>query len=67
MRRVVHQKENKTAGFQDSEYPVFWVEVWNKYTRQWVSIDPIVMKLIEVCPKRKSRHSSHLLLMSETS
>lgn len=47
------KRKTKTAGFQDSEYPVFWVEVWNKYTRQWVSIDPIVMKLIEVCPKRK--------------
>ena len=47
------KRKTKNLDFQDSEYPVFWVEVWNKYTRQWVSIDPIVMRLIEVCPKRK--------------
>lgn len=38
---------------KDSEYPVFWVEVWNKFLHQWVSIDPIMKKIIEVCPKRK--------------
>ncbi|RCK57504.1 DNA repair protein RAD4 [Candida viswanathii] len=41
------------AALQDSEYPTFWVEVWNKFQHQWVSIDPVMKKIIEVCPKRK--------------
>ncbi|KAL6453156.1 RAD4 DNA repair protein RAD4 [Candida maltosa Xu316] len=49
-----NQRRRKTRSrFPDSDFPVFWVEVWNKYTNQWISIDPIVNKLIEVCPKRK--------------
>ncbi|KAK6459779.1 uncharacterized protein RJT20DRAFT_114250 [Scheffersomyces xylosifermentans] len=42
--------------FEDSEFPIFWVEVWNKYSNKWVSIDPAVLHILEVAPmRRKSR------------
>ena len=46
-----HTKSN--VQFMDSPYPIFWVEVYDKYKNSWISIDPIVMKIIETCPKRK--------------
>ena len=39
--------------FEDSSYPIFWVEVWDKYVKKWVSIDPIVLQTIEVAPMRR--------------
>lgn len=39
--------------FEDSSYPIFWVEVWDKYVKKWVSIDPIVLQTIEVPPMRR--------------
>ena len=47
------RRKLQPTALRDSEYPVFWVEVWNKFQNQWVSIDPIMKKVIEVCPKRK--------------
>lgn len=38
---------------EQSPYPVFWVEVWNKYLKKWVSIDPVTLKTVEVAPMRK--------------
>ncbi|CUM45575.1 uncharacterized protein AC631_03733 [Debaryomyces fabryi] len=39
--------------FEDSPYPIFWVEVWDKYVKKWVSIDPISLQTIEVPPMRR--------------
>lgn len=39
--------------FEDSSYPIFWVEVWDRYVKKWVSIDPIVLQTIEVPPMRR--------------
>ncbi|KAG7661247.1 uncharacterized protein J8A68_005243 [[Candida] subhashii] len=47
------QKQANGMTFTESRFPVFWTEVWDKHLRKWVSIDPIVMKSIEVCPKRR--------------
>lgn len=48
------QKSKKNAyTFPVSPFPIFWVEVWNKYSRKWISVDPIVNKLVEVVPSRR--------------
>lgn len=39
--------------FPSSSYPIFWVEVWNKYNKRWLCVDPIVLKLVEHPPKRR--------------
>ncbi|GEQ67758.1 hypothetical protein JCM33374_g1423 [Metschnikowia sp. JCM 33374] len=36
-----------------STFPVFWVEVWNKYSKKWITVDPIVFKVVEVVPMRR--------------
>ncbi|KAI5968925.1 hypothetical protein KGF57_000040 [Candida theae] len=47
-------KSSTTASkFEDSAYPIFWVEVWDKFAKHWVSVDPIVKKKIEICSKRR--------------
>ncbi|KAI5952803.1 hypothetical protein KGF54_003670 [Candida jiufengensis] len=43
----------RKLSLEDSNYPIFWIEVWDKFGKKWISIDPIVLKSIEVCPKRK--------------
>ncbi|KAK9478866.1 hypothetical protein V1514DRAFT_47608 [Lipomyces japonicus] len=42
------------AKIEEAPYPIFWVEVWDEASLQWISIDPMVQKLIEV-PKSKSK------------
>ncbi|CAH2350497.1 hypothetical protein CLIB1423_01S11452 [[Candida] railenensis] len=44
---------SSNSTLEDSQYPVFWVEVWNKYSKKWVSIDPICLKIIENVPMRR--------------
>ncbi|KAK9468923.1 hypothetical protein V1512DRAFT_258233 [Lipomyces arxii] len=39
---------------EEVPYPVFWVEVWDEAGLQWVSIDPMVLKLVEI-PKYRSK------------
>lgn len=39
--------------FPMSRYPIFWVEAWNKFSRKWITIDPIVFECVEVMPMRK--------------
>ncbi|RKP29294.1 hypothetical protein METBISCDRAFT_28336, partial [Metschnikowia bicuspidata] len=36
-----------------SKFPVFWVEVWNKYSKNWITVDPAVFKVVEVQPMRR--------------
>lgn len=44
-----------------SAWPVFWIEAWNKWSRSWITIDPIVFKVIEVMPmRRKSKFEAPL-------
>ena len=45
--------EEVQVSLESSTYPVFWVEVWNKYAKKWVSIDPIVLETLEYAPTRK--------------
>lgn len=45
-----------TYTFEDAPFPVFWTEVWNKYSKKWISVDPIVLQWLEYAPmRRKSR------------
>ncbi|CDK24169.1 unnamed protein product [Kuraishia capsulata CBS 1993] len=39
-----HTSENRDL----SDYPVFWSEVWNQHSKKWVSLDPVVLRTIEV-------------------
>lgn len=39
--------------FPVSSYPVFWCEVWNPYTKKWITVDPIVNNVVEVMPSRR--------------
>lgn len=54
-RKAYTNKAVKTAAEIDGEFaekfggwPVFWTEVWDKDSKKYVSIDPMVKKLIEV-------------------
>lgn len=38
---------------QVAKYPVFWIEVWNMYSRKWLTVDPMVFQVCEIVPKRK--------------
>ncbi|KAI5960938.1 uncharacterized protein KGF55_004205 [Candida pseudojiufengensis] len=49
----IKEGKKSTASFESSTYPIFWVEVWDKFGKKWISVDPIVSKSIEVCSKRK--------------
>lgn len=39
--------------FPNSTYPIFWIEIWNKYNKKWLSVDPIVLKIVETPPMRR--------------
>lgn len=30
-----------------TKYPIFWCEVWDKFSKRWITIDPIKLKFIE--------------------
>lgn len=47
------EKSKKKFNFPISQYPVFWAEVLNPYSKKWLTIDPIVNKSVEVMPMRK--------------
>lgn len=36
-----------------SKFPIFWAEVWNKYSKKWITVDPAVFKVVEVQPMRR--------------
>lgn len=39
-----------------SEFPVYWVEVWDLFSTQWIAIDPVVLGIVEPASmNRKSR------------
>ncbi|KAK9474256.1 uncharacterized protein V1510DRAFT_361455, partial [Dipodascopsis tothii] len=40
--------------FEQSPYPVYWVEAWDAASMHWVAVDPVVLKTIEV-PKSRSK------------
>lgn len=39
--------------FPMSPYPIFWAEAWNKFSRKWITIDPMLFECVEVMPMRK--------------
>ncbi|KAK9363464.1 hypothetical protein V1504DRAFT_495562 [Lipomyces starkeyi] len=43
-----------TVKIEEAPYPVIWVEAWDEAGMQWVSVDPMVLKLVEI-PKTKSK------------
>lgn len=36
-----------------SPHPIYWVEVWDRYLKRWISIDPSVTEHVEVASLRK--------------
>ncbi|KAK9459221.1 uncharacterized protein V1516DRAFT_681314 [Lipomyces oligophaga] len=52
--RMAYTMSEYQAKFEESRFPVFWVEVWDDFALQWIAIDPMVMKLIEI-PRSKSK------------
>lgn len=44
---------SKKYKFPMSPYPVFWAEAWNKFSKKWITIDPMVFECVEVMPMRK--------------
>lgn len=46
--------ESESTHFDQSAFPIFWAEVWNKYLKKWVSVDPITLKSVEVAPMRRA-------------
>ncbi|KAK9370007.1 hypothetical protein V1509DRAFT_575808 [Lipomyces kononenkoae] len=46
--------EYDTVRIEEAPYPVVWVEAWDEAGMQWVSVDPMVLKLVEI-PKSKSK------------
>lgn len=56
LKRVRKKKETVSASVPKKpafNFPVFWIEVWNKYSKKMISIDPIVFKIVEVVPMRR--------------
>ncbi|ODV83317.1 hypothetical protein CANARDRAFT_189091, partial [[Candida] arabinofermentans NRRL YB-2248] len=45
---IVPNKEDELAKSEESKYPVFWCEVWDKDSKKFITIDPIVTKYIEM-------------------
>ncbi|KAL3233554.1 DNA repair protein RAD4 [Nakaseomyces bracarensis] len=46
----------KKVSYEDmTKYPVFWCEVWDKFGKKWITIDPMCLKTIE-----QVRYSSKL-------
>lgn len=43
----------KPAAPVSAKFPVFWAEVWNKYSKRWITVDPAVFKVVEVQPMRR--------------
>jgi len=53
-RSSKEQKENRRkATFPTSQYPIFWTEVWNKFSKKWITVDPIVLNVVEIMPMRR--------------
>lgn len=45
--------ERQKFTFPTSKFPVFWIEAWNRYSKKWITIDPIVLNIVEVMPMRR--------------
>lgn len=48
---ATHSRQKFT--FPSSKFPLFWIEVWNKYAKKWITVDPIVLNVVEVMPMRR--------------
>lgn len=48
-------KEKKVSYEDMTKYPIFWCEVWDKFGKKWITIDPMCLKTIE-----QVRYSSKL-------
>lgn len=40
-------EESKEEIPEPSDYPIFWVEVWDPYARKWIAVDPMVQGIVE--------------------
>lgn len=52
-RHGAKEATETSAQAAKSSFPVFWVEAWNKYSNKWITIDPVVFKVVEVMPMRR--------------
>lgn len=39
--------------FDSSSYPIFWAEIWNKFNRKWLAVDPFTLRVVEQPPMRR--------------
>lgn len=56
--KLNHKSAQSGSNFIDNDtfkYPIFWCEVWDKFTKKWITVDPINMETIE-----QIRHVSKL-------
>lgn len=40
-------KLKKPMSLEERTYPIFWCEVWDKFTKKWITVDPMNLKIIE--------------------
>lgn len=46
-------RSRREFSFPKSKYPLFWIEVWNKFLKKWITVDPVVLNVVEVMPMRR--------------
>ncbi|ODV94428.1 hypothetical protein PACTADRAFT_24714, partial [Pachysolen tannophilus NRRL Y-2460] len=44
----VSSLREKSSSSSESDYPIFWAEVWDPFASKWISIDPVVFQYMEV-------------------
>lgn len=54
MRGSVNVKAAPQPAVKTESHPVVWIEVWDKFTKKYISVDPSVLKIIEVGKFRSS-------------
>lgn len=53
LRSKLSSENSKASATVTPKFPVFWAEVWNKYSKKWITVDPAVFKVVEVQPMRR--------------
>ncbi|KAM9899983.1 hypothetical protein OXX69_009267 [Metschnikowia pulcherrima] len=52
-KKKAAQKAQAKKTESAASFPIFWIEVWNKYSKKWITVDPVVFKVVEVAPMRR--------------
>lgn len=45
--KVSTSVDQKVEGEVELQYPVFWAEAWDSSSKTWITIDPVLLKVIE--------------------